>query len=49
MLRSGKFGGIVAVMNVAALSAPTGMIKQTISMSMTDTEITSLPAAPGDC
>ena len=30
-----------------ALSAPTGMIKQNISMSITDTEIIRLPAEPG--
>ena len=35
-------------MDVIALSAPTGMIKQIISMSKTDTEIIRLPAEPGD-
>jgi hypothetical protein len=35
-------------MDVIAHSAPTGMIKQIISMSITDTEIIRLPAEPGD-
>ena len=35
-------------MDVIAHSAPTGTIKQIISMSITDTEIIRLPAEPGD-
>jgi len=34
-------------MNAMALCAPTGMTKTMTSMSMTDTEIIRLPAAPG--
>jgi hypothetical protein len=35
-------------MDVIALSAPTGMKKQIIPMSITGTEIIRLPAEPGD-
>lgn len=49
MLRSSGRGAIVTGMNVLALSAPTGTIKQIISMSIIDTEIIRLPAEPGDC
>jgi len=34
-------------MNALALGAPTGTTKSIISMSITDTEIIRLPAAPG--
>lgn len=46
-LRSRQRSAIVNFMNTLAQWAPTGMTKTMTSMSMTDTGIIRLPAAPG--